>query len=93
MPFGSWLANHDAFEPALATATVREHERALANLHRIPAAVLSSRPVPGPHKLSNEAFLIADGRYQAIHHKHSFPQEPGFFEDAWFAPQRPGFDV
>src|SRR5579864_85307 len=93
MPFGPWLANHDTFDPALATATVRDRERALANLHRIPAAVLSSRPVPGPHKLFNEAFLIADGRYQSIHHKHFFPQETGFFEDAWFAPQRPGFDV
>ncbi len=59
MPFGPWLASHDAFAPDLATASVRDHERG----------------------------------YQAIHHKHFFPQEPGFFEDAWFAPQRPGFDV
>src|SRR5260221_4914703 len=36
--------------------------------------VLSSRPVSGPRKLSNEAFLIADGRYQPIHQKHFFPQ-------------------
>ena len=93
MPFGSWLASRDTFDPAMATASVRDHERAIANLHEISTAILSSRPVPGTHKLSNEAFLIADGGYQAIHHKHFFPQEPGFFEDSWFAPQRPGFDV
>ena len=93
MPFGSWLATRDTFDPGLATASVRDHESALANLHEMSTAVLSSRPVRGPHKLSNEAFLIADGRYQAIHHKHFFPQEPGFFEDAWFAPQLHGFDV
>ena len=93
MPFGSWLASRDTFDPGLATASVRDHERAIANLHEISAAVLSSRPVPGTHKLSNEAFLIADGGYKAIHHKHFFPQEPGFFEASWFAPQRPGFDV
>ena len=93
MPFGSWLATLDTFDPALAAASVRDHERALATLQEMPTAVLSSRPVPGPHKLSNEAFLIADGRYQAVHHKHFFPQERVFFEDAWFAPQRPGFDV
>jgi N-carbamoylputrescine amidase len=93
MPFGPWVASHDTFDPDLATASVRDHERAIANLHGMSTAVLSSRPIPGAHKLSNEAFLIADGRYQAIHHKHFFPHEPGFFEDAWFAPQRPGFDV
>jgi N-carbamoylputrescine amidase len=93
MPFGSWIARQDTFEPALASASVQDHERAIPVLHGMSTAVLSSRPVPGPHKLSNEAFLIADGGYQAVHHKHFFPQEPGFFEDTWFAPQRPGFDV
>ena len=93
MPFGPWVASHATFDGDLAKATVQDHESALPLLHEIPAAVLSSRPVPGLHKLSNEAFLIADGRYQPIHHKHFFPQESGFFEDTWFAPQRPGFDV
>jgi len=93
MPFGPWVASRDTFDPDLAKASVQVHECAIPHLHRMPTAVLSSRPVPGPHKLSNEAFLISGGRYQPIHHKHFFPQESGFFEDAWFAPQRPGFDV
>ena len=93
MPFGPWIASRDAFDPGLANASVQDHERALPVLLKMSTPVLSSRPVPGPKKLSNEAFLIAGGHYQPIHHKHFFPQEPGFFEDAWFAPQRPGFDV
>lgn len=93
MPFGSWIARHDTFDPGLAAASVRDHERAIPDLRGMSMAVISSRPVPGLNKLSNEAFLIADGGYQAVHHKHFFPQEPGFFEDTWFAPQRPGFDV
>lgn len=93
MPFGPWIANRDTFDLALAKATVVEHERALPALQNMSTPVLSSRPVPGPQKLSNEAFLMADGRYLSIHHKHFFPQESGFFEDAWFAPQLPGFNV
>ena len=93
MPFGAWVADRDTFDSNLAKAAVDMHEKAIPALERLPAAVLSSRPVPGPHKLSNEAFLIAGGVYQPIHHKHFFPEEPGFFEDTWFAPQRPGFEV
>ena len=93
MPFGAWIAAGNTFDLNLAKAAVEAHERAIPELQRLPAAVLSSRPVPGPGKLSNEAFLIAGGVYQPIHHKHFFPEEPGFFEDTWFAPQRPGFDV
>lgn len=93
MPFGNWIADGETFDPALAKASVQDHERALPVLMNMATPVLSSRPVPGPQKLSNEAFLIADGRYQPIHHKHFFPQEPGFFEDAWFAPQLSGFNV
>jgi N-carbamoylputrescine amidase len=66
MPFGSWLASHDTFDPGLATASVRDHERAIANLHEISTAVLSSRPVPGTHKLSNEAFLTARNAFEPI---------------------------
>jgi N-carbamoylputrescine amidase len=93
MPFGAWIASRDTFDPKLAKTAVDVHERAIPALERLPAAALSSRPVPGPGKLSNEAFLISDSVYRPIHHKHFFPEEPGFFEDTWFAPQRPGFDV
>lgn len=93
MPFGPWVANSGTFDPGLAKATVQDHERALPAMLNLSTAVLSSRPIPGPQKLSNEAFLTTAGRYQPIHHKHFFPQEPGFFEDAWFAPQLSGFNL
>lgn len=93
MPFGPWVARKAAFEPELAAASVQAHEAALPTLLSMSTAVLSSRPLTGDRKLSNEAFLVADGVYRPIHHKHYFPQGPGFHEDRWFAPTRPGFDV
>ena len=93
MPFGDWLAGRAVFDPGLAAASVNVHKCALSALQKMPCAVLSSRPVAGPHTLSNEAFLVAGGTYQVLHHKHYFPQEDGFYEDSWFAPQRSGFEV
>ena len=93
MPFGTWVARKAVFDPELASASVQAHELALPALQKMPTAVLSSRPVMGDQKLSNEAFLVADGIYRPVHHKHYFPQGPGFYEDSWFAPTRLGFDV
>ncbi|MEO8017787.1 MAG: carbon-nitrogen hydrolase family protein [Pseudomonadota bacterium] len=93
MPFGAWIANEARFDAALAADSVDAHESALPVLLRLPVALLGSRPMQGHVKLVNEAFLIADGVYRSVHHKHYFPQEPGFFEETWFAPKRPGFEV
>jgi predicted amidohydrolase len=93
MPFGAWVANEARFDPKLAATSVHAHEAALPALRQLPSAVLASRPIRGKMKLANEAFLIADGVYRSVHHKHYFPQEAGFFEETWFAPERPGFDV
>lgn len=93
MPFGRWLADGAVFDPVLAALSVKDHECALPALANVPCAVLSSRPVAGPDKLSNEAFLLAGESYQVLHHKQYFPQEDGFYEDSWFVSQRPGFEV
>jgi N-carbamoylputrescine amidase len=93
MPFGPWLASEAIFMADPATASIVVHESALPALRQLPAAIISSRPIRGKHKLANEAYLLADGDYRPIHHKHYFPQEPGFFEETWFIPDRPGFDV
>lgn len=93
MPFGPWLASEAEFDSGRAAGSVEAHEKALAELSRGSRAVLGSRPVRGKQKLCNEAFLLADGVYHPIHHKHYFPQEAGFFEETWFAPDRPGFDI
>lgn len=93
LPFGPWIASEATFEEDLAAASIAAHQSALQALRALPAAVISSRPIRGAHRLINEAFLLADGVYRAIHHKHYFPEEAGFFEETWFAPERPGFDV
>jgi N-carbamoylputrescine amidase len=93
MPFGPWIASEAQFDSDLATAAIDAHESALPGLQKLSSAVLSSRPVWGRNKLCNEAFLLADGVYQSLHHKHYFPQEVGFFEETWFAAERPGFDI
>jgi len=93
MPFSPWVAGETSFDEELAAASVAAHDAALLSLRVLPTAVISSRPTRGRHKLVNEAFLLADGEYRCIHHKHYFPQEVGFFEETWFAPERTGFDV
>jgi N-carbamoylputrescine amidase len=93
MPFGPWLARESTFDESRAANSVHEHESSLTALGELPAAVICSRPVRSSVRLSNEAFILADGQYQAIHHKHYFPQEPGFFESSWFAPTLSGFEV
>jgi N-carbamoylputrescine amidase len=94
MPFGHWLAEAESYDPDLAQASVSLHEEgmgALAEL-RVPV-VFSSRPVSGGLVLANEAFALVEGRYRSLHQKHYFPQEPGFYEQAWFELQVPGFQA
>ena len=93
MPFGPWVSRHAMPDESAAAVTLLKHEIALNSMAALTTAIISSRPVRNARKLANEAFLMANGEYQAIHHKHYFPHEPGFFESSWFAPARPGFDV
>ncbi|KRA03179.1 MAG: carbon-nitrogen hydrolase family protein [Achromobacter sp.] len=94
MPFGPWLAASPSYDAALAAESVRIHEVGLAALAALNVpAIVSSRPVSAGERLANEAFALQDGRYAALHHKQYFPQEPGFFEAAWFHSARDGFEV
>jgi N-carbamoylputrescine amidase len=93
LPFGPWTAREPTFDSNLAEVSIDAHQASLAALCALPSAVISSRPVRHRNRLANEAFLLADGVYQVIHHKQYFPQEPGFFEGAWFSAGRPGFDA
>jgi N-carbamoylputrescine amidase len=93
MPFGPWVAREPVFDDALAMASIHAHGANLAALSDLPASVVSSRPVRAGDRLANEAFLMAQGEYQPVHHKHYFPQEAGYFEETWFRPTRPGFDA
>lgn len=93
MPFGPWVASTPRFDARLAAASINAHDAALRAVRALRTPVISSRPVRSRGKLANEAFLLSDDRYRAIHHKQYFPHEPGFYEAAWFSAARPGFDV
>ena len=93
MPFGPWLAEHASFDPQAAQRSIALHEGALDALRSLDAAaVISSRPVAFDGRLANEAFVLESNAYRMIHHKKYFPQEPGFFEEAWYVRGAGGFD-
>ncbi|CAH2801517.1 MAG: hypothetical protein CBARDMAM_4387 [uncultured Caballeronia sp.] len=93
MPFGPWLAEHANFDAQAAQRSIALHEHALDALRGLGvAAVISSRPVAFDNHLANEAFVLESNAYRMIHHKKYFPQEPGFFEEAWYVRGAGGFD-
>lgn len=92
MPFGAWLPKQAVFDDDAARQWVNLHERALQALANLAsAAVISSRPVFAGKRLANEAFSLEEGTYEILHHKHLFPAEEGWQEEAWFAPAVRGF--
>lgn len=85
MPFGGWLASAATLDAEAAARSVEVHElgvQALAALG-LPA-VISSRPVWAGDKLLNEAYALERGRLSVLHRKQMFPDEPGWYEAAWF---------
>ncbi len=94
MPFGSWLAESNTFDREGAAQSIREGEAGIEVLRTLDIpVVLSSRPVSAGERLANEAFALVGGKYQRVHHKQYFPDEPGFFESDWFQAHLDGFDV
>lgn len=94
LPFGPWLADSVAFSEDEAHLSIRAHEQSLARLIdlRLPA-VISSRPVWNGKRLANEAFVLENGLVRPLHRKQYFPNEPGWFESAWYAGDDSGFHV
>lgn len=94
MPFGAWVSEADTYDHQLAQMTIADHERGLDALKDLQLpAIISSRPVSAHDRLANEAFALIHGEYQFLHQKHFFPNEPGFYEAAWFVTAKPGFNV
>ena len=93
MPFGLWLAEQASFDASAAQRSIALHEQGLDALSSLnAAAVISSRPVAFDGRLANEAFVLESKAYRMIHHKKYFPQEQGFFEEAWYVRGAGGFD-
>ncbi|KQW38383.1 hypothetical protein ASC76_10190 [Rhizobacter sp. Root404] len=93
MPLGKWLATHKPPNAEAEQSFLEAHDDLVEQLLGLSCASFGSKPVKGQHKLSNEAFLVANGTYTAVHHKQYFPQETGWLEQDWFAPSREGFDL
>lgn len=94
LPFGAWLAGSPAFSRTEAQASMLAHEAGLDRLAALGVpAIISSRPVRHGDRLANEAFVLEDGTVRPLHRKQLFPDEPGWFESAWFAGDGSGFAV
>lgn len=94
MPFGQWLAAQPLFSELHAKASVIAHQQGVEALKQLNIPlVISSRPLFHKHKLVNEAFALFENTYHAIHHKHYFPEEAGFYEHTWFEIGKEGFEV
>jgi N-carbamoylputrescine amidase len=94
LPFGPWLADSATFSEEEAQQSVFAHADGLAGLRNLGLnAVISSRPVWLGKRLANEAFVLENGRVGPLHRKQYFPNEPGWFESAWYAGDDSGFLV
>ena len=87
-PFGPWVATVPTFDLASAQRSVALHEAGLAELADLAyPAIFSTRVRLGAGgRLVNEAFVLQDGIYRALHHKQVFPDKQGFYEARWFEP-------
>src|SRR5215472_16805102 len=94
LSFGPWIAENEVFSKEDAEARFRAHQRGLEALTDLNLpAVISSRPIQHGNRLANEAFVLEKGIVRTLHRKQYFPNEPGWFESNWYAPDGSGFRV
>lgn len=92
MPFDRWLPASDAVDVGAWQAAAHSHEEWLGRLKDLTGAVVAgSRPVlragdePGTAIPHNEAFLWSQDKGRSSpHRKYYLPNEPGFWEAAWY---------
>lgn len=83
--FAPWFASEPPSDDALWTGSVEAHDRWIARLAELPAAVLGSRPVTRASGRRNEAYAAeAGGPVRTLHDKSYLPDEPGFWEASWY---------
>lgn len=94
MPFGAWLPIGSHYNENRAKEWAGLHEQAIDALKTLDIAhIISSRPIVIRDRLVNEAFLLSNGQYKTLHHKHFFPSEDGWHEASWFKKELNGFDT
>ncbi|MFP5219295.1 MAG: carbon-nitrogen hydrolase family protein [Actinomycetes bacterium] len=83
--FAPWLAVERTFDQQRWDDAVSTHDRWLARLRELPAAVIGTRPVTRPVGRRNEAYAAdRGGRVRGLHDKSYLPDEPGFWEASWY---------
>lgn len=86
MSFYPWFAFKPDFEISIWQDAVAAHDKWQDRLTELGTAiVLGTRPVNRGDQRLNEGFCWtrAEG-YQVAHHKYYLPNEPGFWEAAWY---------
>lgn len=95
--FGPWLAADRNADSARWLASVRAHDKQIANLVRLNArAILGTRPiVNGQGSRRNEAYIwTAESASAApIREKYYLPDEDGYWEHQWYDRGAKSFDL
>lgn len=86
LSFGPWLPDSRQVDAAAWTASVAEHDAAIARLSQLGASVVvGSRPVVHEGRRYNEAFVWSAGELLgAAHRKTYLPNEEGYWEASWY---------
>jgi predicted amidohydrolase len=86
MPFSSWFARVQDFDPDVWQAAVTAHQDWQKRFNELaPAIVIGSQPVDSGYIRLNEGFIWThEHGYQAVHHKYYLPDEEGFWEASWY---------
>ncbi|MDG6917009.1 MAG: carbon-nitrogen hydrolase family protein [Nitrososphaerota archaeon] len=87
MPFAPWIFAGRRFSQAAWDRSMEEHGRWTERLHELGAAAAAgSRPVEARGERFNEGFVWeAGGRVTGHHRKRYLPDQPGFYEAAWYS--------
>ncbi len=86
MPFFPWITRSDQVEPALWNKAVSAHDVWIGRLEELPIDMVAlSRPVTQKgHRLNQGIVWTRQEGVLPCHEKYYLPDEPGYFEAAWY---------
>lgn len=95
MPFYPWIANRTTVSEDLKIKTVEGHEKWLKRIEELGVGMVAySKPVIKEDQFYNTAYIWTQSEgHQAVHTKHFFPEEEGFYEGTWFTQPPEHFEL
>ena len=86
LPFCSWFATTQSFDPNVWQAVIDDHHAWMPCLPELGSThVLGTRPVNDGETRLNVGFAWdGDAGCRDVHAKYYLPEEPGFWETAWY---------